>query len=97
CRLERAARALADGRPWVASTLYAGVDRDLMASRARDWEPALVAACLEGLVRADQTLDPEGWKSRSGRAGWRSRALERLGAVNPEALARALEAIDGAQ
>ena len=55
-RLEVARACAGAGLVVIARSLYEELDRELVAHQLDDWEPALAALCLKGLVASTRAL-----------------------------------------
>lgn len=81
-RLELAGLCVAAGQKALARTLYEALDAESVSRQLDDWDPALSAACLEGLLTLTRGKDmpPADLASRS----------KRLAVLDPVAALRAI-------
>jgi type VI secretion system ImpA/VasJ family protein len=81
-RLALAQGCLEAGQPKLARSLYAALDREITERNLVEWEPALAASCLEGLVRAIRAAAQKGSQYAAADA-----VFERLCHIDPIAAA----------
>lgn len=81
-RLALAQACLETGQAKLARSLFAALDREMTERNLVEWEPALAAGCLEGLVRAIRAAAQKGSQYAAADA-----AFERLCHVDPTAAA----------